>query len=56
MLYGLGGGPDELLARLGKHRRGKGCLYVKQLAHVDMGVLETLVRDQIARMDQAYPR
>ena len=56
VLYVLGGEQDELLARLGRHRRGKGCLYVKKLADVDMGVLETLVRDQIARIDQAYPR
>jgi hypothetical protein len=56
VLYVLGGEQDDLLARLGKHRRGKGCLYVKKLADVDMGVLETLVRDQIARMDQTYPR
>ena len=56
VLYVLGGEQDELLERLGKYRRGKGCLYVKKLADLDMGVLETLVRDQIARMDAAYPR
>jgi len=56
VLYVLGGEQDELLGRLGKHRRGKGCLYVQKLADVDMGVLETLVRDQIARMDVQYPR
>jgi predicted GIY-YIG superfamily endonuclease len=38
-----GGGFDDLLARLGKHRLGKGCLYVKTLAQVDAAVLETLV-------------
>lgn len=31
-----------LLARLGKHREGKGCLYIKRLADVDMGVLKDL--------------
>ncbi|KQV52622.1 hypothetical protein ASC95_07285 [Pelomonas sp. Root1217] len=31
-----------LLARLGKHRHGKGCVYVKRLADVDLGVLEEL--------------
>lgn len=56
VLYGLGGAEEALLARLGKHRRGKGCLYVKKLADVDMGVLEMLVQDQIARMDADYPR
>lgn len=33
---------DALLTRLGKHRRGQGCLHVKRLADVDLGVLEAL--------------
>ncbi|HYD24146.1 MAG TPA: DUF1801 domain-containing protein [Croceibacterium sp.] len=32
-----------LLARLGKHSRGKGCLYVNKLADIDLGVLEEMV-------------
>lgn len=36
---------DALLARLGKHRMGKGCLYVKRLDQVDLAVLEQLVRN-----------
>lgn len=31
-----------LLGRLGKHREGKGCVYVKRLADVDAGVLGQL--------------
>ena len=44
-LYGLTGhsGAEELLARLGKHRLGAGCLYVNKLADVDLGVLRELV-------------
>jgi hypothetical protein len=34
---------DEL-ARLGPHSLGKSCLYLKDLAKVDLGVLEQLVR------------
>ncbi|HEY3950072.1 DUF1801 domain-containing protein [Phenylobacterium sp.] len=36
-------GWDERLARLGKHRTGKGCLYINKLADVDAGVLEEMV-------------
>ncbi|MBS0363092.1 MAG: DUF1801 domain-containing protein [Proteobacteria bacterium] len=36
-------GWDERLGRLGKHDTGKGCLYIKKLADVDVGVLEELV-------------
>jgi hypothetical protein len=32
-----------LLAKLGKHTTGKGCLYIKKLADVDRTVLETLI-------------
>ena len=45
----------DLLARLGKHTTGKGCLYVNRLADVDPGVLEQLARDSFAWMNQAYP-
>jgi hypothetical protein len=37
-----------LLAKLGKHTTGKGCLYIKKLAGVDMKVLETLVERAVA--------
>ena len=38
-----------LLAKLGKHTSGKGCLYIKKLADVDRTVLETLVRNAVDR-------
>jgi hypothetical protein len=37
-----------LLAKLGKHTTGKGCLYVKKLADVDKAVLEMLIRNAVA--------
>ncbi len=44
-VYGLQASADaaELLARLGKHKRGKGCVYLKTLADVDLKVLAKLV-------------
>lgn len=36
---------DRLLVQLGKHRMGKGCLYVKRLDQIDLAVLEKLIRD-----------
>jgi hypothetical protein len=44
-LYLLGGveGHKALLAKLGKHKTGRACLYLKRLADVDMKVLEQLV-------------
>jgi hypothetical protein len=45
VLY-VGGFPDydALLARLGKHKSSKACLYLNKLADVDAGVLEEIVR------------
>ena len=49
VLYVLGGlDADELLARLGRHSTGKGCLYVKSLADVDLDVLRELVERYVA--------
>lgn len=58
VLYVMDGyaGRDDMLARLGKHRIGKSCLYIKKLADVDMAVLEELVTASLAYMDANYPR
>lgn len=57
VLYVLTGQPDQapLLARLGKHKTGKSCLYIKKLADVDMAVLEEITRTALAHMDATYP-
>jgi hypothetical protein len=39
---------EALLAKLGKHTTGKGCLYIKKLADVDQKVLETLITQSVA--------
>jgi len=46
-LYGLHAAPDheKLIAELGKHKSGKGCLYIRKLGDVDMKVLEKLFAD-----------
>jgi hypothetical protein len=50
VLYGLLGSSESeaLLAKLGKHTTGKGCLYIKKLADVDQAVLEALVVTSVA--------
>lgn len=57
VIYGIGEveGREELLAKLGKHRVGKGCLYLKRLSNVDLGVLEELVRRSVAHLRAQYP-
>jgi len=50
VVYGLGiaAMPPERLARLGKFTTGKGCLYLRRLADVDLEVLAQFVADAFA--------
>jgi hypothetical protein len=43
-----------LLRRLGKHRMGKSCLYIKRLAEIDLGILEKLIVGSLAQLKARY--
>ena len=45
---------DEL-ARLGKHKIGKSCLYIKRLSDVDEGVLREMLQKGLDQMAEKYP-
>ncbi len=40
----------KLLAKLGKHKTGKSCLYIKRLEDIDLGVLRQLVEESVAQV------
>ncbi len=42
---------SDLMTRLGKHKTGKSCLYIKKLADVDLGVLRKIVEKSVKGMD-----
>lgn len=46
----------ELVARLGRHRTTKGCLYVKRLDDIDLKVLGTMIKKSIAATLRTYPQ
>ena len=46
---------QALLARLGKHKIGKSCLYLKRLSEVDMPTLERLIATSVAEVKRRYP-
>ena len=56
VLYNVTGfsGSDGLLAKLGKHTTGEGCLYIKNLADVDQAVLNALFAKSIAAQRVQY--
>src|SRR4051812_35476997 len=47
VLYGLSAS-EALLPKLGKHTRGKGCIYIKKLADVDQKVLGAMAAKAVA--------
>lgn len=57
VLYLLDGydGREALLAKLGPHRIGTACLYVKRLADLDLKVLQQLITTSVKAMKQKYP-
>ncbi|WP_394168408.1 DUF1801 domain-containing protein [Saccharospirillum alexandrii] len=46
---------QAVLERLGKHKLGKSCLYIKRLEDVDISALRELVRQSLADMNERYP-
>lgn len=41
---------DELMKKLGRHKTGKSCLYVKRLADVDLATLRELIRRSVEHL------
>lgn len=47
-------GSDKLMAKLGKHKTGKSCLYIKRLDDVDEAVLQKLIDKSVKYMRSKY--
>jgi hypothetical protein len=56
-LYNVTGFDDaeSYLTRLGKHKMGKGCLYVKRLADIDLEILKEMIRKGYQENKDIYP-
>ncbi len=55
-LYILDGfdGYQELLSKLGPHKTGKSCLYIKKLSDIDMDILTKLISTSFTHFDKKY--
>ena len=54
----LAGNPDqkeELLKKFGKHKTGKGCIYIQKLEDIDTKILGKLVNNSIEYYKRKYP-
>lgn len=58
VVYLMADTPEQVdrLARLGKHRMGKSCLYFKRLADLEVKVLEALIAGSVAEVGRRYPQ
>ncbi len=45
---------EGLMAKLGKHKVGKSCLYIKRLSDIDMDVLRELISGSLELMTERY--
>jgi len=48
-------GHEVLLAKLGKHKMGKVCLYVRRMSDIDLLLLQQLVERSVAEVRHRYP-
>ena len=56
VIYGVARTSEALLDKLGKHTTGKGCLYIKKLADVDVKVLEKMIAFAVATKRKKQPK
>ena len=56
VIYGVARTSEALLDKLGKHTTGKGCLYIKKLADVDVKVLEKMIAFAVKTKSKKQPK
>jgi hypothetical protein len=56
VVYIFAENPEQtaLLAKLGKHKMGKSCLYFKRLADLDAKILEALIAGSVAEVERRH--
>jgi hypothetical protein len=53
VVYCMGGADDDaLMKKLGKYRATKGCVYIKKLADVDLGVLRKILEANLKSLSK----
>ena len=45
-----------LLEKLGKHKTGKSCLYIKKLSDIDSEILRKIIKASIVAMENRFPQ
>jgi hypothetical protein len=45
---------EELLEKFGKHKAGKGCIYIQKIEDIDMDVLARMVKNSVANTKKIH--
>lgn len=45
---------DDLMRKLGKHKTGKSCLYVRRLADIELDVLQELIQHSVQHVARSH--
>jgi hypothetical protein len=56
VLYGVARAAEAMLPKLGKYTTGKGCLYIKKLADVDVKVLDKMIAFAVKTKTKKQPK
>lgn len=46
---------EELLQKLGKHKSGKGCIYIRNLNEINTDILSTMITNSVNFIKKRYP-
>ncbi|MCP2028940.1 hypothetical protein L1276_004119 [Flavobacterium sp. HSC-32F16] len=46
---------EELLLKFGKHKAGKGCIYIKKLTDIDLEILKKMISLSVESIQKLYP-
>ncbi|WP_029278811.1 DUF1801 domain-containing protein [Pedobacter borealis] len=46
---------EELLAKFGKHKTAKACIYLKKMSDIDVAVLKEMITNSVERIKSLYP-
>ena len=47
---------EELLSQFGKHKAGKGCIYIKKIADIDVQTLKKMISLSVENLTKTYPQ
>lgn len=46
---------EELLSQFGKHKAGKGCIYIKKIADIKVEILKKMISLSVKNLTKLYP-